>query len=220
MAKSKTRSIQLDYRPHSYFWAKERGIRLLSDIKGAERRRLYAQALVDGTLDEIPEGLIQDALSPETRKRIGGIHPVLMGGEYLPDCASQEVEIARITIASTTQDVTCVYARQVGGRIHYRVVDEYDGDTLSGQDTRTSNKPLTLKALVDFFLGSWDLLFCLDCNFSEHGYPRDEVHGFIVDASSSFYPQFCDLVTARVDAWLDTKPQEEEDEADESEEDQ
>ena len=127
-----------------------------------------------------------------------------MGGEYLPDRASQEVEIARITIASTTQDVTCVYARQVGGRIHYRVVDEYDGDTLSGQDTRTSNKPLTLMALVDFFLGSWDLLFCLDCNFSEYGYPRDEVHGFIVDASSSFYPEFGDLVTARVDAWLDT----------------
>jgi hypothetical protein len=36
-----------------------------------------------------------------------------MGGEYLPDLIPNEVEIARITIASTTQDVTCVYARQV-----------------------------------------------------------------------------------------------------------
>ena len=39
------------------------------------------------------------------------------------------MEIARITIASTTQDVTSVYARQVGQRIQYRVVDEYNGDT-------------------------------------------------------------------------------------------
>ncbi len=34
--------IDLEYRPASYFWAQERGITLLSDIKGAERRRLYA----------------------------------------------------------------------------------------------------------------------------------------------------------------------------------
>ena len=204
MAKSKTRSIQLDYRPHSYFWAKERGIKLLSDIKGAERRRIYAQALAEGSIDELPAEIADESLSQAARRGFGGFHPAFMGGEYLPDRASQEVEIARITIASTTQDVTCVYARQVGGRIHYRVVDEYDGDTLSGQDTRTSNKPLTLKALVDFFLGSWDLMFCLDCNFREYAYPRDEVHGFIVDASSSFYPEFGDLVTARVDAWLDT----------------
>ena len=204
MAKSKTRSIQLDYRPHSYFWAKERGIKLLSDIKGAERRRIYAQALAEGSIDELPAEIADESLSQAARRGFGGFHPAFMGGEYLPDRASQEVEIARITIASTTQDVTCVYARQVGGRIHYRVVDEYDGDPLSGQDTHTSNKPLTLKALVDFFLGSWDLMFCLDCNFREYAYPRDEVHGFIVDASSSFYPEFGDLVTARVDAWLDT----------------
>ena len=36
-----------------------------------------------------------------------------MGGEYLPDCDLNEVEIARITMASTTQDVTCVYAKRV-----------------------------------------------------------------------------------------------------------
>jgi len=212
MAKSKNRTIQLDYRPYSYFWAKERGIALISDIKGAERRRIYAQALAEGSIDALPPEIADEALSESARRGFGGFHPAFMGGEYLPDRASQEVEIARITIASTTQDVTCVYTRQVGGRIHYRVVDEYDGDTLSGQDTCTSNKPLTLMALVDFFLGSWDLLFCLDCNFSEYGYPRDEVHGFIVDASSSFYPEFGALVTKRVDAWLDTvvEPEEEE----------
>jgi hypothetical protein len=218
MAKSKTRSIQLDYRPHSYFWASERGIKLLSDIKGAERRRIYAQALAEGSIDELPAEIADESLSQAARRGFGGFHPTFMGGEYLPDHASQEVEIARITIASTTQDVTCVYARQVGGRIHYRVVDEYDGDTLSGQDTRTSNKPLTLKALVDFFLGSWDLMFCLDCNFREYAYPRDEVHGFIVDASSSFYPEFGNLISKRVDAWLDTVVEPEDEDEEETDE--
>jgi hypothetical protein len=70
-----------------------------------------------------------------------------MGGEYLPDLLPNEVVIARITIASTTQDVTSVYARRGKKRIRYRVVDEYDGDTLSGKNTRTSTLPLTPREL-------------------------------------------------------------------------
>jgi len=64
-----------------------------------------------------------------------------MGGEYLPNLKPKEVMVARITIASTTQDVTCVYARRTKHRIHYRVVDEYSGDTLSDRRTRSSVKP-------------------------------------------------------------------------------
>jgi len=52
--------------------------------------------------------------------------------------------IASITIASTTQDVTSVYARRGRKRIYYRVVDEYGGETLSGRRTRSSTQPLTL----------------------------------------------------------------------------
>ncbi len=206
-----TAGIDQAYRPASYFWAQERGITLLSDIKGAERRRLYAKALDTGQGDQLPAELSQHALAELDRQGLGRIHPAFMGGEYFPTRERQEVEIARITIASTTQDVTCVYARQVGQRIHYRVVDEYGGDTLDGAGTRTSTKPLTLRELVDFFLKTWDLILCLDCNFEGDGYPRDRVHGFIVDASSSFYAEFGDLVRARVDEWLYTKeePQDE-----------
>ena len=49
---------------------------------------------------------------------------------YLPNLRVGEVEIARISIESTTGDVTAVYARKLGERIHYRVVDEYEGQTL------------------------------------------------------------------------------------------
>ena len=40
---------------------------------------------------------------------------------------SRGVEIARIQIYSTTGDTAAVYARRVGRRIRYRVVDEYAG---------------------------------------------------------------------------------------------
>jgi hypothetical protein len=205
-----TRGIDLKYRPSSYFWARDNHIPLISDIKGAERRKLYEQALEDGNTDLIDVLLTQPALSVEDRSAISGIHPAYMGGEYLPNTDGREVEIARITIASTTQDVTCVYAKQVGKRIHYRVVDEYDGDTLDGKGIRTSLQPLTLKQLVDFFLKTWNLIVCLDANFSDYGNERDDVQGFIVGASSSFYAEFGGLVRARVDEWLDTLPRHEE----------
>ncbi len=56
------RSIDLHYRPSSYFWARERGIPLISDIKGAERRKRYEMALADGQIDEVEPALTQHAL--------------------------------------------------------------------------------------------------------------------------------------------------------------
>ena len=63
-----------------------------------------------------------------------------MGGEYLPNRQATEVEIARINIDSTTSDVTSVYAKVGKNRIYYRVVDEYNGDTLSDKHTRSSKR--------------------------------------------------------------------------------
>jgi hypothetical protein len=211
----RTQGIALSYRPTSYFWASDHHIPLASDIKGQERRRLYELALEYCPADFVEPELQQHALPEEQRQALGRIHPAFMGGEYLPTARGREVEIARITIASTTQDVTSVYARQVGQRIHYRVVDEYGGETLEGRDTRTSTQSLTLVQLVDFFLGSWNLIACLDCNFCDGGYRRDTIHDFIVDASSSFYAEFGDLVRARVNDWLDSIPRDEEEDEDE-----
>jgi hypothetical protein len=40
-----------------------------------------------------------------------------MGGEYLPNYGRQEVEIARIALASTASDVISLRARPSGSRI-------------------------------------------------------------------------------------------------------
>ena len=207
MSQLRSLAIDLAYRPESYFWAYDNNIKLASDIKGAERKAMYERALKSGDIHLANAIISEPELTHEQRKAQSGIHPAWMGGEYLPNREAQEVEIARITIASTTQDVTCVYAKRGASRIHYRVVDEYEGMTLD-ESTRTSIRPLTLIELFDFFIKGWDLFCCLEANFGEHGYHREEVQGFIVDASSSFYAEFGDLVTQRVDTWVDQRREE------------
>ena len=207
MSKLNPLAIDLAYRPESYFWAYDNNIKLASDIKGAERKAMYERAIQSGDIELANAIISVPELTHEERKAHSGIHPAWMGGEYLPNREAQEVEIARITIASTTQDVTCVYAKRGASRIHYRVVDEYEDMTLD-ERTRTSIRPLTLIELFNFFIKGWDLFCCLEANFGEHGYHREEVQGFIVDASSSFYAEFEDLVRQRVDQWVDQRREE------------
>lgn len=113
------------------------------------------------------------------------IHPSFLGGEFLPTRKENEVEIARITLASTTSDVASVYARLEGGRFHYRVVDEYAGDTLIGPTTCTSDRPLTLGELVEFLHAAWPIVAVLDMGFE--GSVRYKLSCF--EAESAFYPK-------------------------------
>jgi len=98
-----------------------------------------------------------------------------------------------------------VLARRTKDRIHYKVVDEYEGETLTGKSTRSSKLPLTLGELVDFFLEGWDLFEVLEMNFGGmSGYPPEQVRSFFV-ASSEFYRDFGKLIEQRVEKWLHEK---------------
>ena len=205
MQSSDTAGIDLDFRPSSYFWPLGLEKHLLARIKGAERKAALQRLIDAGRLDDIPEYLAQSALSSDERQMLGRIHPAFMGGEYLPNLMANEVMVARVTIASTTQDVTCVYARRGKNRVHYRVVDEYGGDTLSGRTTRTSTRPLKLGDLTSFFLVAWPIFDVLEMNFGDSGYDLDELQGFIVGAESVFYPGFEALYRRRVREWAATK---------------
>ena len=175
-----------DYRPRSYFRHADRETELLGRVKGVMRRIGLRQMLELGRVNDLPAELTQAALDPDDREAMGRLHPMFMGGEYLPSVGREEVEIARICIESTTYDVTSLYARRSGRRIHYRVVDEYGGDTLSGPTVRTSLHPLPMGELVKFFLGAWDLCGCLEANF------EDDVRGMMgfFRGESGFYPAF------------------------------
>lgn len=179
-------ATSMAYRPHDYFGRQDQQTALLTQVKGTVRRKALREALEAGEVSTVPDVIKNAALSDEARQFIGSLHPSFMSGEYLPKGSTRELEIARIHIKSTTGDVTSVYARLVGRRIAYRVVDEYEGDTLTDRSKRTSTKALTMGQLIDFFLGAWDLNVCLDCNFEDDLDGR--LHFF--RGESEFYPCF------------------------------
>lgn len=201
MQTPQAKGIDLDFRPKSYFWPTNLETHLLSSVKGAERKAALKRLLDGGRPEEIPDLLARSSLTNAERSALGRLHPSSMGGEYLPDMAQRETMIARITIASTTQDVTCVYARRGRGRIHYRVVDEYEGDSLAGRRTRTSVKPLTLGELETFFNGAWPLLDLLESNFGHDGYVVEQMQDFVVAIDSEFYPELARLYRERINTW-------------------
>ena len=128
------------------------------------------------------------------RKVLESVHPMFMGGNYLPDTEDGEVEIARISIRSTTFDVTSVYAKPVDGAIHYRVVDEYGGETLQGPSSEVTSEPMTLGEFADFFLTAWPLIEVLEANYEND---VESALGFFT-AESDFYPELDRLCRQRV----------------------
>ena len=199
-------SIDLDYRPNNYFWANQMGVQLSSEIKGSQRKALYEASIADSEISEFDAFLSKPVLSSFERAVIGGLHPSLMGGEYLPDKVKGEVEIARITLNSTTQDVISLCARSRKNGIFYRVVDEYDGETFNGKSLTLRKAHMTLGEMTNFFLGAWSISDVLEMNFGdrvrEDDIDLDDVRYFILDASSSFYAQFGPLIYLKVDEWL------------------
>lgn len=187
-------NIDLQFRPKTYFRPEKLEKYLLSKVKGAVLRKKLKALFEEGRHDEVRHLVGDAAFSAADRKALESIHPMFMGGNYLPDTEDGEVEIARISIQSTTFDVTCVYARPEDGAIHYRVVDEYGGDTLQGPSEATTTAPMTLGEFADFFLTAWPLIEVLEMNY------EDDVDGALgfFSADSDFYPELDRLCRQRV----------------------
>ena len=186
--------LDLDFRPKSYFGPEKLEKYLLSKVKGAILRKTLRAMFDEGRHDEVRDLVGDAAFTVADRKVLESFHPMYMGGNYLPETEDGEVEIARIRIESTTFDVTSVYARPEGGLIHYRVVDEYGGDTLQGPSETTTSAPMTLGEFADFFLAAWPLMEVLESNFEDD---VDGALGFFF-AESDFYPELDSLCRQRV----------------------
>src|SRR5437899_1838208 len=115
--------IDLDFVPTSYFTERDLHLALPSDILGKARRDMARQLAADG--EDLPTELLVPVLSEDDRRAFGRIHPMLMGGEYLPPLQEGEVEIARISLRSTTADQISVRALRTSDGISYSIVDEY-----------------------------------------------------------------------------------------------
>lgn len=133
-----------NHRPASYWHVPEA---ILANVKGARRRHAIQEAIVTGTVGNLPAKLLADDLPTDLRRLLGALHPSFMGGEYLPDANEHEVEIARITLPETvTCDVISIRARPARAGIAYRIVDEYE--TAFRCRLGRTKLPLTFRQLV------------------------------------------------------------------------
>jgi hypothetical protein len=189
-----TSTIDINYRPKSYFGPQRLEAYLIAQVKSAVVREKLERLFSEGLHDELQNLLAKEGVPKSALKALEAIHPMYMGGNYLPDMEEGEVEIARIEIASTTFDVTSLFAKRENGQIHYRVVDEYDGDTLTGPSEMRSDIPLTLGEMADFFLDAWSLIDVVEMNF---GGDVASALGFF-KAKSELYADFDRLCRQRV----------------------
>ncbi len=213
--------IDLQFRPGNYWDSADPLTTILGNIKG-ENRRQMARDFVTGAapefLGEIDSDLLADTVDDDTRRELGRLHPSWMGGEYLPGYLPGEIEIARIVLASTLQDVISIRARRRRGgrRIFYRIVDEYQDEpenrfTCSPQ---SSVHPLRLDELIRLIdhAGHADLnpnrrsLTDHLLELQEGADPDDLLHFVTVD--SEFYPAVSAYYRWRAQRWVAAKREE------------
>ncbi len=175
------------------------------------RLEIARDTLESGRLRELSTFIARERLTNDGRQMWGSIHPWLMGGEYLPPLRETEVEIARISLASTTCDQISVRARRESRRISYDIAWEYD-DPLFVLPFRHSEEPLTLRMLISLLEGSYlpgDIYEggVIEANweagFDANGDP-DEGLDF-VSIESAFYPGLADYYNAMGESWKSSK---------------
>jgi hypothetical protein len=134
-----------------------------------------------------------------------------MSGEYLPDFQEDEVEIARVTLASVTGDVISIRARHDGTLIRYRIVDEYEGESVYHCEPDESVRPLTMRELVELIdntqgegmypdYGTGLTTVWRDFHANNGSSPEEMVR--FVTVSSEFYPDLRRYYEDEAAMWL------------------
>jgi len=215
-------TIDMSFRPDSYWPESLTPDQLLSRIRGRTRQQIARRIYDAQGFRGLNEFLVKEGLTDEERSAWGGVGPWCLGGEFLPPLYENEIEIARISMASTTSDQISVRARQVEGAIHYRIVGEYEEEESMRYELpfEQSEQPLTLTELIDLIDGACQPEpYCpggiLTSNWtamSTWDYDPVEILGFL-SLSSPFYPQLGDCYQALGAQWLEeNKECEDEDE--------
>ena len=203
---SSPQALDLSFCPLTYWPEDSVRLAILGNIQGEARRRILQEALDSGDSDFPPEGLLQPVLEPELRSLLGKIHPMFMGGEYLPDYLPEEVEIARVAMESTTADVISIRAFMAADHlIHYRVVDEYE--TEFSQPITESPIPLSteeLIQLIDNSDGHGEPGLVLPFLAMNAQYDDPENLRDFISVRSDFYPGLGSHYGCITDAYLDS----------------
>jgi hypothetical protein len=199
--------------PASYWTNLSVGQTIVHSIRGVARRESAEKALEEGTLEELPDFVLQDRLTDRQRLSLSRIHPSLMGGEYLPDHLPGEVTIASVWYGgSFCRDVDEIRASLRGG---YRWV----GESWEGRDIEEDNwtpdveegeaedalppenfcDPVSQDTLADWIIER--ILEILNDNHYNGGVDWEDLRGF-ASVSSDHYPTLADQCKEAIDKSL------------------
>lgn len=201
-------TVDLEFRPETYWPESRNPEQLLANIKGKVRRDVARRVLAEEGFAGLNEFIARKELDGDDLFMWGRIHPAMMGGEYLPGLQPGMVEIARISLASTTGDQISIRAIKENGVIRYAVVDEYESSILLAIEA--SKRPLTLGELIRLIDGSkyhedeYDgglVVSHLNYVFIAGGDVEDLVD--FVSVESAFYPELTGYYQTVLDRWLD-----------------
>ena len=208
-------SVQIDqnYRPSTYWPEALDQEQRLSRIHGEARRTIAREVLAEEGFAGLTEFLARETLDDEELRDWGLVHPQCMGGEYLPQLGVEDVEIARISLASTTGDQISIRASHGGGKIRYSVCDEYE--TEFDLAFSSSEQPLSLAELVQLIDGSGNpeeqeaggLLICHWENMISWSYSPDESVDFAW-VESAWYPELAAYYEQVATDWREQKQKE------------
>ncbi len=191
------------YRPTTYWDIPDE---LLANIKGEHRRQLIKRLARTGDLADLDGRWFAETLTEDEQNALAMIHPSFMGGEFLPDYPSGEVEIARVCLESFLADVISIRARKDGSQIRYRIVDEYENEFEFAPTV--TDTPLSLAELIRLidtasnpFTDSVGLTNSFRDDNLEPGIDPETLVDF-VRVSSLFYPQLEEYYRAEAREWL------------------
>lgn len=127
------------------------------------------------------------------------------GGDYLPKFLNCEVEIARLSLESTTWDVKSIRARPTSRGIAYRVVDEYNSKY--SFRPKSSRRPLSMGQLVELIEGlNIDGASSSPAALRSHQGTTDAAAirqlGTFVTVSSDFYPSLESWYRYEAERWV------------------
>jgi len=189
--------------PASYWTNLSVGQTIVHSIRGVARRESAEKALEEGTLEELPDFVLQDRLTDRQRLSLSRIHPSLMGGEYLPDHRPGEVTIASICYdGSVCRDVDEIRAslrggyRWVGESWEGRDIEEDDwtpdveeGDAGDALPPKNFCQPVSQNTLADWIVAR--IQEALNDNHYNGGVDWEDLRGF-ASVSSDHYPTLAD----------------------------
>jgi hypothetical protein len=197
---SEKSNFNLEFRP-IYFGPEDLKKHFGARVKGELRRQAAMDMADSGNFDE---KVMSSELNDDHRQAVGAVHPWLMGGEYLPDFMNAEVEIARVTLASTTMDVTSIRAQRSDGCYDYRIVDEYENEF--DFEPKSSETPLSMKELIRI-IDECELVTGPRNMNLEGGCTPEEIYNFAT-VTSVFYPELVTYYTDANEDWLENKKRE------------